>query len=376
MRIIHVAAVKGIAGSEGHLLRLLPGLRSAGLDAQMVVLGPAQGTVSFVEELRAREIPVTWISLKGHVAPSLVWRLRDHFRAVRPNIVHTHLIHGDLYGTLAARMAGVPRVVSSRHNIDKFRWLLPVRMVSRMLWRMTDRGIAISDAVRKFAQIVEHARPGQVQTIYYGLEARPADPLATQRREIRHREWQIEPGGPVVGSICRLIEQKGIGYALEAFARIRQCIPSAHYVIAGDGRLRCALVEQARSLGLEGCTHFLGWQNHPDDLYDCFDVFLSPSLWEGFGLVLLEAMSHRLPIVTTNTSAMPEIVVEGETGYLVPPADSEALVEPLTRLLTERNLARRMGEAGRMRLETVFSVEKMVSETIRFYRSVVESPST
>jgi glycosyltransferase involved in cell wall biosynthesis len=286
-------------------------------------------------------------------------------------VVHTHLIHADVYAIPAARAAGVPFVVSSRHNTDRFRTWLPFRVINRRLWTQTDRGIAISDAVRAFIYRYERARPGQVQTIYYGLEPNPDDGRSAKRRAALRREWNIPVDAPVVGSLCRLIEQKGLDVALDAFAQVHLRDPQAYYVIAGDGRLLDPLEKQVRMLGLADRVRFLGWRSDAAEVYDALDVFLAPSRWEGFGLVLLEAMGHRLPVVGSTAGAIPEVVAEGETGFLAPPGDGSALVEPLAKLLADQALRQKMGDAGRRRLEKEFSVEKMVSQTIALYEDVI-----
>lgn len=375
MKIIHVSKVITIAGSEGHLLQLLPRLRSAGVDARMVVLAadPASDG-GFVEAVRALDVPVSFLPMRGDLDPSLPARLADHFRAERPDIVHTHLFHADLYGLLAARSAGVSRVVSSRHNTDRFRELPPFRLLSRAMWARTRRGIAISNAVREFVLRVEGARPGQVQTIYYGYEPPPNDGLSAQRRADLRAEWGIPADAPVAGSVCRLIAQKGLDTALEAFAAASRANRAAHYVIAGKGPLRAELEAQARALGLSERVHFLGWQE-PHAVYDAIDVFLSPSRWEGFGLVLLEAMGHCLPVIGSTAGAIPEVVIDGQTGYLTPPGEAAALVGPIEKLLADPALRAQMGEAGRARLEAAFSVEKMLRETIAFYEGMMGMPS-
>lgn len=371
MKIIHLSKVTGIAGSEGHLLQLLPRLRARGIDARMLVLGQTAASAGgFIEALQALGVPTELAPMSWHLDPGLPARLRAVFRAEQPDFVHTHLIHADLYGIPAARAAGVPHVVSSRHNTDRFRAWPVFQAVNRMLWSRTDRGIAISEAVRAFVLRYEGARPDQVQTIYYGYEPPSDDGQAAARRAALRAEWGIPPDAVVAGSICRLIAQKGLDTALEAFAAATRSHPGAHYVLAGDGKLRPALEAQAKALGLGECVHFLGWRSDAHAVYDALDLFLSPSRWEGFGLVLLEAMSHRLPIIGSTAGAIPEVVADGETGFLPPPGDPAALAAPLEALLADPALRRRMGEAGKTRLETVFSVGKMVDETVAFYEEV------
>jgi glycosyltransferase involved in cell wall biosynthesis len=167
--------------------------------------------------------------------------------------------------------------------------------------------------------------------------------------------------------VCRLIEQKGVVYGLRAFAQIAPQFPPAHVVIAGDGALRGTLEAEARKLGISQRVHFLGWREDTANILAALDVLLMPSLWEGFGLVLLEAMAQTVPIIGSAVSAIPEVVVDGETGLLAPPRDADALASALAQLLGDEGLRRHMGLMGQDRVESVFSVEQMVTATLNLY---------
>ncbi len=366
-RIIHLSKMTGVAGSEGHLLVLLRGLRAQGLDARLwILVEPGRPLDDYVRELEVAGVPVERLTIRRDLDPALGRELVQRLRAARPDAVHTHLLHADLYGTLAARLAGVPYVISSRHNDDRFRRRAPVRWLLRWLWRRTDAGIAISDAIRRFSIEVEDASPEQVVTVHYGLDPATVGAPAGARAELCDAIG-VGPDALLVGSACRLIEQKGLSDGLRAFAQVTRDVPEAHYVIAGDGPLREALEHEARALGLAGRVHFLGWRDDARAVIAALDLLLAPSLWEGFGLVLLEAMALSVPIVSTRVSAIPEVVVEGETGWLVPPADPDALAGALRDALTHPAELMARGRAGRRRLETHFTVERMVQQTIDVY---------
>jgi glycosyltransferase involved in cell wall biosynthesis len=199
------------------------------------------------------------------------------------------------------------------------------------------------------------------------------DPLpydANARAELRAR-IAAPPDTVIVGIASRLIAPKGITYGLQAFARAADPFPTAQLVIIGDGDIRAELEAEARALNLSHRAHFLGWQPAAARLMAGFDVFLMPSLREGFGLALLEAMAARLPIVASSISAIPEVVVDGETGYLAPARDVESLVEHLSLLLSDADLRARMGAAGEARLREHFSVEGMAARTIDVYQRVL-----
>jgi glycosyltransferase involved in cell wall biosynthesis len=283
------------------------------------------------------------------------------------------MIHADFYGIFAARVAGIGKVISSRHNQDWFRTRFPYNFLNLLLWGLTNRGIAISEAVKSFVEKTEMGAAGKLRVIHYGLDLIEENSSDPERRRRIRAEWGIPAEAPLVGSICRLIEQKGLSYALTAFAEVSARMPEAHYIIAGDGNLKKSLEQQARDLHRGDRVHFVGWRKDIHAILDAIDVFVAPSLWEGFGLVLLEAMAHALPIIGTTAGALPEIIVNGQTGFMVEPGQSAPLVDPMIYLLSDQTSRLEMGRAGQQRLETMFSVEKMINSTITFYRELYET---
>ena len=374
MRIAHVIKVTRISGAERHLLFLLDGLRQRGLDARLIILVERDEPMrEMMEAAKARGIPVQSMPIGRDYDLPLLWRLRRALRHIKPDIVHTHLIHADLYGCVSAKLAGVGAVVSSRHLDDAFRYRARWRRVNRRLWRMIDAGIAISAAMKQFALTIEAAPAPKVSVVLYGMEFKWLSDEAIDAARLRLRaELKMAADAQLLGMACRLVEQKGIPYALEAMRRIRSDFPRAHLVIAGDGEQASELRRLASRLGIADRVHWLGWRADAADLMAALDVFLLPSLREGFGLVLLEAMSRRLPIVASHVGAIPEIVIDGETGILVEPRNVDQLAKAMTRLLNDRALRKYMGLLGAARLEEHFSVERMVDGTVAVYEKVLK----
>ena len=372
MRIAHIIKATRISGAERHLLFLLAGLRGRGVDARLIILvEPAQPMDEMVSAAEARQIPILRLPIGRDYDLPLLWRLRRALAQIKPDIVHTHLIHADLYGAVAAKLARVATVVSSRHLDDAFRYRPRWRRINRGLWAMIDGGIAISAAMKQFALEVEEAPADKVHVVLYGMEYKWLSDQDIQAARQRLRaELNLSANAQALGMACRLVEQKGIPYALEALRRIRAAFPRAHLVIAGDGELADELRRLASRLGVADRVHWLGWRADAAELMAAFDVFLLPSLHEGFGLVLLEAMARRAPIVASRVGAIPEIVIDGETGILVEPRNAEALAQAITRLLNDRALRKYMGLLGAARLEEHFSVERMVARTITVYEKV------
>ena len=373
MRIAHIIKVTRISGAERHLLFLLAGLRTRGVDARLIILiEPDQPMDDMVAAAEARRIPIRRVAIGRDYDLLLPWRLQRVLRQAKPDIVHTHLVHADTYGYVAAKLAGVAAVVSSRHLDDAFRYRARWRRINRRLWRMIDAGIAISAAMKQFALEIEAAPASKVHVVRYGMEYSWLSDEDIDAARLRLRtELKLPADAQLLGMACRLVEQKGIPYALEALRRIRSDFPRAQLVIAGDGEKAGELRRLASMLGIADRVFWLGWRADAAELMAAFDIFLLPSLHEGFGLVLLEAMSRRLPIVASRVGAIPEVIVHGETGILVEPRNVDDLAQAMTRLLRDRALRKYMGLLGAARLEEHFSVERMVDGAIAVYEKVL-----
>lgn len=371
LRVAHIVKVTRISGAETHLLLLLPELRRRGVDAQLILLAePANPMEDMLRRARDLGIPTERIVIRRDIDATLPWRLARLLRQRQPEIVHTHLLHADLYGAVAARLARINTLISSRHNDDKFRYHRLWRAFAPLLWRMTTGGIAISESLRRFTLDIEKAPSHKIRRVHYGMPAPTLSDQELQDQRVRLREeLRLPQSALLLGMVCRLTPQKGVADALDAFEQIAGRTPAARLVIAGDGELADALRRQAADLGIGDRVHWLGWRDDAEDLLAAFDIMLMPSLWEGFGLVLLEAMSRRLPIVASRVGAIPEVVADGESGLLVPPSDSVALAEAISQLLDDEALRKSMGLRGRERLETRFSLGKMADATLDAYRA-------
>jgi glycosyltransferase involved in cell wall biosynthesis len=363
VKVLHLHKLTGVSGSEGHLLALLPALRERGVDARFLGLDVA-GTDAPLMHARLEElgVPHAGVPCGIDVSPRLA---RDVIRAVRaekPDLLHTHLVHADVYGAIASRVTGIP-VVSTRHNDDRY-LLGPFRYVDRAFARRARRLIAISDAVRLFLEGAGHD-PAKLTTIRYGLDELPDAPSSPTPAEAG-----IPDGAPLALAVGRLIEQKDHATLLRAFARVHARHPDARLAILGGGPLEAETRGLASSLGIAEAVVMPG-RTEIRDWLERADVFVHTSRWEGFGIVLLEAMLAGLPIVATAVSAVPEVVEDGGTGALVPAGDVDGVARELGALLADPDLRRRLGDAGRERARTEFSVARMTERTIEVYEARV-----
>ena len=363
MKALHLHKLTGVSGSEGHLLVLLPALRERGIDARFLGLDVEGSDAGrFHAELDRLGVPHRSVRCGLDASPRM---LRDIVRAIRserPDLVHTHLVHADVYGGAAARLLRIPSL-STRHNDDRY-LLGPFRYVDRAFARPTRRLIAISDAVRSFLERAGHD-PAKLVTIHYGLDELPAAPS-----DPAPEAAGVPPGAPLAVAVGRLIAQKDHATLLRAFALVHARLPQATLAILGSGPLEAEIRALAAELGLQGAVVLPG-RTEIRDWLERADVFAHSSRWEGFGIVLLEAMLAGLPVVATRVSAVPEVVVDDETGLLVEPGDHAGLAAHLEALLIDPERAAALGEAGRKRALREFSVGRMAERTLALYHEVL-----
>jgi glycosyltransferase involved in cell wall biosynthesis len=363
MKVLHLHKLTGVSGSERHLLTLLPALRERGVDVSFLGLDvPGTDAARFHDELDLAGVPGTSVRCGADASPRMARDVTRAIRALRPDLVHTHLVHADVYGTLAALLARRP-VVSTRHNDDRY-LLGPFRYVDRAVASRSARVIAISDSVRTFLEQAGHDR-SKLVTIHYGLDEPPSAP-STRTPE----QAGVPPDAPLLVAVGRLIEQKDHATLLRAFATVRATSPAVRLAILGSGPLEGRLRALARELGADDALLLPG-ATPPRDWLARADVFVHTSRWEGFGIVLLEAMLARLPVVATRASAVPEVVADGETGLLADPGDDAAVAAAVNALLADPGRRRALGEAGLHRARTQFSVARMAERTHAVYDAVL-----
>lgn len=353
-KILHIQKVKGISGSEKNLLSLLPCLDPQKYEAHFLILEESSLPQEEYESLfKGTSVKVHRWLIHRHLDFRVFLKLIRFIRREKFDLVHTHLIHADIHGVLAARLAGVPIIMSTKHGWDiypriKKRELWLLRFVSRYL----DHVVTISDALDPICKKYERIPEGKMTTIYYSL------PPAESFSPVSSDHFLF---------LGRLMVEKGCRELLKAFRQVLEEFPNAKLKLAGDGPLRREMEGWVEQNGLGEAIKILGYQKDIDSLIDQSAVVVLPSYGEGFGLVLLEAMAHQRPVIATNVSAIPEVVQHGKTGLLVPPKNVHSLVEAMKTFLRDPDLEKKLGQAGYERLKKHFSPEQMVSKTEALY---------
>jgi glycosyltransferase involved in cell wall biosynthesis len=367
IRVLHVQKVKGVSGSERHLLSLLPGLRDAGIHVRMFAATTEDGH-RFVEALRNQGVEVVQVAAGRHFSPSFGRSLWNEIRRFKPALVHTHLLHADLYGQTIALTARIP-AVSSFHSSHTFFRREPVRSGERIAGQFSRRTIAISEHVRDFLVQARLRPPGSIRVIPYGID--PSEwRLPAEARSRARAEFGLRNGDVAVGVASRLVPGKGHDLLLAAFALAQADIPRLRLLIAGDGPLRQEIEGASQRLGIRS-ANLLGYVSDIRRFMASCDVVVFPTLptfGEGFGLAALEAMAAERPVIATRVASLPEIVADGTTGMLVSPSDPRPLAAALSRLAGDGKLRGQLGAAGRRRANEVFGLDRMVAATLSVYR--------
>jgi glycosyltransferase involved in cell wall biosynthesis len=370
MKVLHVMTAIDRGGAENHLMELVTHQRGAGMDVTVAYLKGQGYWVPRMRELGAR---VHFLDLKyyGHFAP--VQRLRALLAAERFDLVHGHLPPAELYVRLALLGTPPPRLplLISKHNDCAFHDSLPgERMLGRWVARRAWKVVAISEAVRRYMVEPTLGLPQeQVETIYYGSDPRPYEQVSPEAVATQRRAWGIdEEKEIVIGFMGRLVPQKDIRTLLRAYALFKASHPGrSRLVMVGRGPLEAELRQFATELGLgERDILWAGFREDVPLVMNALDVFAITSIHEGFGLVLVEAMAARKPVVATRSGAIPEVVADGETGCLTAPGDVEALRTAFAKML-DRGTRERFGAAGAQRGKEKFTLERMFAETDALY---------
>jgi glycosyltransferase involved in cell wall biosynthesis len=361
-RVLHVMRMSGVGGSENHLRVLLPELRELGWEPDVLIPSPSPPAISGLTESFSQSCRrVTVAPMRADISPSLPVRIARLLRSGEYQIVHSHLVHADWYVAVASVAAPGVALVSTKHNDDRFRRTYPFRVIERVMSNRCAATITISEALRDFTLRYSPPRT-PLATVLYGLEAPPGAP-----------ERGSESDSPTLLAVARLVRQKGLDILIHAMRPIKESVPDARLLLAGDGPERRALERLARKLGVADSVSFLGHREDVEHLMRRAWILAHPSRWEGFGLVLLEAMKQGLPIVAARVSAVPEIVIPEATGLLVPPEDPRALAEAAIRALGDERFRRDAGMRGFERLVEHFSAERMARETAAIYDRCVLS---
>jgi glycosyltransferase involved in cell wall biosynthesis len=358
--VAHFSDSGAFGGTERALLQLLGGLDRARW-RPVLFHADAVGATQLADEARALDVPTHAIAHAtsaargvGSIAP-----IARALRRERTGVFHAHQTWSlsCRYGIVAAALARVRARIATAQLFIEMPPLLGIDLQHALLTRCLHRHVAVSRYVASRLRDRFHVPPGKIVVIPNAATG-SATASPAPRSQLAHGDT-----GPVVLTVARLDGQKGIVHLLDAVA----AVPQASFAIAGDGPNRAALEERAAVLGVTDRVRFLGHRHDVAALLAAADLFVLPSLYEGLPLAVLEAMVSGVPVIATAIGGTDEVVRDGETGTLVPPADASALAAAIVGALSDRERASRLALAARSLVAREYSVASMIGSVSRLY---------
>lgn len=359
-RVVYMAHAFMVGGAEEMVLNLVKHLPER-FEPVIVCLNSA-GPIG--EEIRKTGVEFHVLGVTpGWRRPFDLIDIERKLTMLQADIVHTFLLTASLYGRLAAMLARVPIIIGTEVNIyeQKNPWHIKAE---RWLMGKTDRVVVSAESVRDFYVEQVGADRERIDVVYNAVDW--AQLKSTASREEIRAEFGVPTDVPLAGIIARLTEQKAHTHLFQAMAATPG-LESLHLLVIGDGHLRSQLEQQVINLKLQERVRFLGARRDLGNILSAIDIFAMPSLWEGLPLSMVLAMGAGLPVVATRVAGIPEVVHDGETGLLIPPADPAALGSALAKLVHQPELRARIGAAARAFATPRFGVDGYVRALTSLY---------
>ena len=361
VKALYLITELSTGGAQAALLRLLTDLDCGRFSPTVACLYNGDKVVA--QEIRQLGIPVTDLGMTARWRWDAFWRLYRLLCRECPTILHTWMFHANIPGRVLGRLAGVPIVISSERTMgQESRWRY---WLNRITDPLTDRVVCVSQQVAGFTVRQVGIPRHKTVVIPNGIALHDFEHLPD--RQQTRAMLGLSPNQILIGTVARLNPVKRLDVLLQAMVSLRD----VYAVIVGDGSERAQLEAVSGQSGLASRVYFVGQQDDVRPWLAAMDLFVLSSDWEGMSNAVLEAMAASLPVVATAVGGTPEVVVDGETGLLVPPRDPAALAQAIEHLLHDPALRRKMSLAGRERVERHFTIEQTVAQTVALYETLL-----
>ncbi|MGQ9689385.1 MAG: glycosyltransferase [Desulfobaccales bacterium] len=373
-RILHVIDHLGGGGAQETVCQLVKYCDRSRFQPEVACL---HGFGHYWEVLRSWGVPVFSLGPQGFARtaiPVIFGRLFRLLGRRHYNIVHTHLIGANVLAAPLAALYRVPvRITHDQTHDDVRRCSVIHRGLDALANRMNDHIIAVSASIHSFLCREESLPVDKISVVYNAvdLERFSADNDPVTKEEAR-RGWGLPAQALLVGGVGRLHYQKNFPLFLHVAAKVSARLPEAQFVIAGEGSERRALEDLSRRLGLTSRMRFLGFVKDMPRLYQCLDLLLLTSHFEGTPLTVLEAMAMGVPVVASRVDGVAEVVEDGRDAMLAPPGEPEIFIQQVCRVLQDEELGWRLSRAGREKVQRRFSAEAMVRQVEALYDRYLE----
>jgi glycosyltransferase involved in cell wall biosynthesis len=363
MKVLHIISSGGMYGAESVILNLSHALREASHHSELGVFSnTANPNLQLHTTALEQRIKSSLLACNGQVDGKTIQAIRELVARAGADVVHAHGYKADIYCYLALRDSPTP-YVSTCHNWLKQNWMVSLYgMADRMVLRKYARVVAVSDEVRQ-RLLNAGVRNDRIRMVRNGIDLRPY----TLARPVLSR------GEPalLVGFVGRLSYEKGADIFLAAVARVLAEFPDARFVVVGEGPDSGNLEQTIDDLKIRSSVQMLGRRNDMPSVYASFDIMVSASRQEGLPMAILEGMASSLPLVATAVGEVPTIVLDENTGLLVPPENVEKLAAAILDLLCDPAKRARLGAAARQLIENQYSAERMAAEYLQVYEEAI-----
>ncbi len=360
MRIVFINSIKMFGGGEIWLLRTMNALSERGHKVCLI----CRPNVPLESRAKNAGFKVHTVRMRGDLDPIVISKIWIILRRFRADVVCTNMDKELRLGGSAARLAGVKAVVPRRGSDYPLKNTLAYRWSYETL---ADGIIANSKSTKQ--TLLKNApwlNPRKIRVIYNGIDTRP---FQTVSQSDMHESLNIPKNRFLVGFVGLLDKRKGLTTLLTAFEQLLDDLPESHLLITGEGELETALRRQSHPF-LNHVT-FTGFREDIPEIMNTIDVLVLPSLWEGFGIVLIEAMAASTPVITTRISNMPEIVTDGHDGLLVPINDPTELKNAMLRFATDSAFRKKTGQNGQETVNQRFTIDRMIQEMESYFKSLI-----
>ena len=363
-RVMHIALNLGYGGRSSVILKLVKNMDTDKYSSFICCLDQPGRSESEISDTK-----VVAMGKNDGMDYFLPFRLAKVIKRENVTIVHTHESASMFYGTLAAKMAKIPVIVNTYHRgSDVDICSRRARIRNRIMIPLVDLIISVSKANGRVFADAHRIQSHRLKTIYNGVDFCSYENINVETALKKRKELGLGLDSKIIGTVGLMNgPEKGFEYLIRAFARVSQTEENATLILVGDGPLRSDLEQLSRDLNISSRIRFPGFRIDTPELYQIFDIFVLPSIYESFGLVLVEAMSAGKPVVATNVGGIPEIVQDGKTGIIVPPREPDKLAEAILRLMRDEHLSLSMGKAGQRRAEGKFSLAVMIEKYQNLY---------
>jgi len=377
---LRIIARLNIGGPAIHTILLTAGLNNQLFESTLVtgVEGRYEGNMLDLAAAKGVK-PIIIPQLRRNVDPLggliTLFKLYRLMRRERPHIVHTHTATAGLLGRLAARLAGVPVIVHTFHGHVLRGYFGPILSeglvwMERFLAHLSDRIVTVSEGQRRELAGYGVAPLEKITVVPLGFELEALLACESHRGELR-RELGLADDSKLAGIVARLVPIKNHRLFLQAAQAVAEAVPQARFLVVGDGELREELEAYSRDLGLDGRVLFTGWRRDLACLYADLDVVALTSINEGTPVSLIEALAAGVPVVTTAVGGVPDVVVDGETGYLVEAGDVKGMAAAIIELLRNPERAKEVGMAGREAVYPRFAAQTLIANVEGLYAELL-----